>query len=492
VRALAKALPLELLSNWRAAAISLAVIGALFASICARQDLDDPDVWWLAATGERILRIGAVPRTNGFAFTDPEHPWVMHEWLTSLLYALGARAGGDRFFLSIGMFGGAITYFLVVRHALSHARHFAVGAFVALVALVAVSHASFETRPSMLWLSLPVAMLGISFPSVESARFGPARAAAGIGLIVLWTQLHGSFPLGLGLLAAGALERSGRDRTNQLLATAFSGAATLLNPYGWGLHLLALRYARAGSGDYVLQTVIEFRPLWEAWGQWGAPQNYAGLLLVVALSLSAIIRRRHLIRAILALILCAQSLLAARHIVLVSLVGPLLLLPQVEDWVAGARRLPTPRARMLPTALLSAIVPAAVGLLLIWSRPSALEHDQDLGGKAIRPLVRALPDDARVFSELSPSSVIIGRASQRGVRVFWDTRNDCYSLDTWRAARTLVGRRATSATRIELLESRRATHVILPARHPTLLALAETKHWVRSRAVDDWELWSAR
>ena len=66
-------------------------------------ELHDPDVWWVAAAGRERLLHGALPTTNLFSFTDPSHPWVMHEWLLAVPYAwMLGRLGPPAFAVGAG------------------------------------------------------------------------------------------------------------------------------------------------------------------------------------------------------------------------------------------------------------------------------------------------------------------------------------------------------------------------------------------------------
>jgi hypothetical protein len=48
----------------------------------------DNDLWGHIKFGELIWSLNALPETNTFAFTAPDHPWVNHEWLTEVIFYL--------------------------------------------------------------------------------------------------------------------------------------------------------------------------------------------------------------------------------------------------------------------------------------------------------------------------------------------------------------------------------------------------------------------
>ena len=54
----------------------------------------DFDYWWHLKTGQLILTSGAVPRADVFSYTSLGQPWVPHEWLTQVVYAVVERQFG--------------------------------------------------------------------------------------------------------------------------------------------------------------------------------------------------------------------------------------------------------------------------------------------------------------------------------------------------------------------------------------------------------------
>ena len=54
----------------------------------------DGDISWHVAAGRWIMEHGGVPKADPFSFTMPGHPWVAHEWLPEVVYALGFDLAG--------------------------------------------------------------------------------------------------------------------------------------------------------------------------------------------------------------------------------------------------------------------------------------------------------------------------------------------------------------------------------------------------------------
>src|SRR3981081_2788619 len=62
--------------------------------IPATSAIRDPDFWWHLRTGQLILDSHALVGTDPFTYTAAGHQWVMHEWLTEVMFAGLYRVGG--------------------------------------------------------------------------------------------------------------------------------------------------------------------------------------------------------------------------------------------------------------------------------------------------------------------------------------------------------------------------------------------------------------
>src|SRR5207253_1648744 len=127
------------------------------------------------------------------------------------------------------------------------------------VALLSVDSASmhFLARPHVFTLLL----LSVSMGIIEADRRGadPARIWWLIPITLIWTNLHGGFLVLIGLLGIAALgaaaeawiHRTPGTRTDFAPAlrwarvTGACAAASLVNPYGWGLHAHVIQYLRS-------------------------------------------------------------------------------------------------------------------------------------------------------------------------------------------------------------------------------------------------------
>src|SRR3982074_2351537 len=62
--------------------------------IPATSAIRDPDFWWHLRTGQLILDSHALIGADPFTYTAGGHQWVMHEWLTEVMFAGLYRVGG--------------------------------------------------------------------------------------------------------------------------------------------------------------------------------------------------------------------------------------------------------------------------------------------------------------------------------------------------------------------------------------------------------------
>ena len=84
-------LEIQSANRWAAPALAL---GVGLAGLLSFTPALDGDVWWHLATGRRILSGAGIPPTDPFTFTALGRPWVSHEWLSGVLFALLDRIGG--------------------------------------------------------------------------------------------------------------------------------------------------------------------------------------------------------------------------------------------------------------------------------------------------------------------------------------------------------------------------------------------------------------
>lgn len=429
-----------------AALLLVALVFALLALVRAATPVGDQDAFWIAAAGRDVWATGHAPVENAYSFTDPLHAWVCHELAFAVVYAKGLAWLGPAFFDLAGVLAGATTVGLLAFHVARSTRHRLTLALVGLPVLLEVP--LFHPRPPFASLGLVAAMVALAF----GPRFTARHVALAVALEWVWTLSHGSFPLGIVLLLAAAAERPGplreSERVRLVVAAALASAVTLLNPYGLRLHGLVGRYL---VGDHEAASmihghIVEFLPIWRApfaFGQFDAP----AVALVVVGSLACVLRRRAIVRALLVLAFGVFAAFEVRNVHLALLLGAMLLAPEVD------RLLPEPpdaSTTSAPRTAVLAVLPGVLVATLLWlgldaARPAAAWLGPNVGGPDLLAILPRIPDGAHVYAPFGISPAVIWYGAPRGLRVFYDSRNDCYRPDIAIASMTLEDPGSTPA-----------------------------------------------
>ncbi|MCU1329482.1 MAG: hypothetical protein JWN34_4852 [Bryobacterales bacterium] len=209
--------------------------------------LGDADTGWHIRAGEWILENRRVPTQDIFSFTRASQPWFAWEWLSDVCMALLHYAGGLPAIVIAAMLLLGVTVLLLFRLVLRHCQNPAI-AFAVTVIAAASSSIHWLARPHLFTLLFVVIFYG-ELGCGESGR--PRRSVLFLpALMVLWTNLHGGFFIGIvmvcawavqgwaaALLSTGAPRLSAMKRGNSLACVALAClAASFANPYTWRLH----------------------------------------------------------------------------------------------------------------------------------------------------------------------------------------------------------------------------------------------------------------
>lgn len=466
---------------------ALAVLIAVLAGRAVRLPLDDADIGWIAAAGRDAWSSWSAPHRNAFSFTAPDHPWVMHELGFGLLLAPVLERGGATAVPLVAVAFGLASVATASALVLGESRHPA-SALLALGWLLAgAGEALFAPRPSHASLVFPLLMVAIALRPGWSL----ARSAGAVLLTIVWTNSHGSFPLGVAILAASAFDESARTTARpRLAAAALALAATVVNPYGLHLHGLVERYALGGdeTARIIHAHIVEFFPLWRGRAPFVNPLNAVALALVAGLAARALLRRRHVARALLALALCALAVYQVRHVTLAVVLGAVLLHAELDD-ACGEAGWPSATIGAAPGAA-ALVLPGLAIALALWLAGRARPERgiaEDLGGPGFARLAEALPEGARVYTPFGTAGWLIWLRAPHGARVFFDSRNDCYPPDVAEAAFFLE--RGGPPERVTATLDRYGSDAaIVPAGHPVFGALAGSPAWRPAAREGAWLL----
>jgi hypothetical protein len=284
------------------------------------------------AVGKVMLARHALMREDFFSHTAYGQPFLAYEWLSQVIFAAVHEFAGLDAVVALTAVVIASAYALVAGYLIR--RGVAVDLVILTVAaatLLGMTH--WAARPHAFSFAASAILLRLLEPGKT------ARLALFVPLFAVWANLHPGFLFGLGILGlmiAGDLFEAvaGEDRPAWRNAARYHGAAfglasaaTLLNPYGIGLHMHSLGHL--GNSE-MMSATLEFRS-----PDFHTPGGLAFLsvLLVVVAAVGA--RRSRLTAPTLLIFLAtvALSLNSRRYIALFGLVTlPLMALALAQDW----------------------------------------------------------------------------------------------------------------------------------------------------------------
>ena len=430
--------------GWAALATFLAATWALLTNL---SETTANDIFIQIRVGYDILASGAFPSVETYSATVAGRPFIAHEWLSSVFFALLDRswAGAG---LSLLTAACALTCFLLLWasfpaaqraqpfyvpllllalyltsfRVLARPHMFSLVAFACLVLALELWRRSGLLR-HLLWL-LPVQLLWVNLHG--AALFGPALFAYLTGLVLLVTYVPG--------LAGTADAQLYTPRHAAQLGgmTALLALACTINPYG--LQLIGFSLDLMGNA-YVKSRVWEWTsPLRESNVHYYWMWTYAGMLIILWIGLLARWRSRPYLDLSLALLLTVLSLQANRFVAdfaLFAFPSTVRSLRAIGDWaLLPERRLRQPWAELALIALLLANT-------LVYGHPHSYREHRPLLGWGYGgdmpysevDLLHKLNLRGTIFNEYSDGSLIIWRLSPQ-IRPVLDSRIDLYPLET--------------------------------------------------------------
>ncbi len=247
------------------AMLGMLLVGAAFGVV--RSFNVDPDLWWHIKTGELILSTHRWATTDPYSYTAKGMPWMSCEWLGDVVFAAVYRMGGLRGLQALLVVLASAIILALYAFATLRCGNSKAG-FVAAAVLLTLANASFNLRPQMMgYLFLILTLIAL-----ERFRQGKQRAVWMLPvLFMLWINSHGSWIIGLGVVAlyiacglasfrAGSLEAQRWSTSERLrLETVFmlSLAAIAVTPYG--VRLAAYPFTVASSLPISVANILEWQ-----------------------------------------------------------------------------------------------------------------------------------------------------------------------------------------------------------------------------------------
>jgi hypothetical protein len=228
-----------------AARTDTAIVCLVLATVFYRfaRTLTDPDLWGHVRFGLDTLAAGGVVRTDAYSYLSGGQPFLNHEWLAEVAFALCYRAFGGRGLvivkLAIMMTVAALVYRHLMRRGVSALR----GGIVLILMTVVLLMGAQTVRPQ-LFTYLFFTLLLLTLDAVSRGRRWLLWVTPVI--FAVWANFHGGWMAGLGVFFAWAAVEGGvawrrkdpdarRQAARFGLAAAATLGATLCTPYGLDL-----------------------------------------------------------------------------------------------------------------------------------------------------------------------------------------------------------------------------------------------------------------
>lgn len=186
--------PVDLKINIQSNRLVLVLIFALVFLMAARTPLDT-DLWWHLRAGDNTLQTGLPMLTDTLSFTRAGTQWINHSWLSEVGMALVFRAGG---YLGLSLVVALLAAISMVILYYQMSGPALLRAFIILLATL-VAAVVWSPRPQILSLVL-LAICSMILDAYR--RKGINRLWLLPPIFVLWSNLHGGYPLGLMLIGA--------------------------------------------------------------------------------------------------------------------------------------------------------------------------------------------------------------------------------------------------------------------------------------------------
>lgn len=410
--------------------------------------LGDGDTGWHIRTGEWILQHHAVPTVDIFSFTKTGQPWFAWEWGWDVLAALVHQWAG----ISGIVFSHVALLCTVSALLFQFTRKVCNNGLVALTATAVAMQLS-----TIHWLARPHLLSWLFFLLLlrvlwDAENGHPRRLFCLPALVVVWTNIHGSFfvaPLMAALSAIG-LTATGRWRQSKPFwaTTILCSIATLVNPYTWHVHEHIYRYL---TDRKLLDSIQEFQSM--SFHHFPAPA-----LELFLLPLGAVVAwcfRRKDVSAGLALLLWAHmALVSARNVPLFGFVACPFIAAAVVDSLAGLRQNTTARlltgilrveSRMAPFEKIKRVYAPSAALLLLCGVAFAAPRSGDSPFQAKFPAsfpANALPvvekyRASRIFTTDQWGDFFLYHCYPSAT-VFVDGRSDFYGTEFLQRCRNIL------------------------------------------------------
>lgn len=405
--------------------VVLAALLGLLAVMSARNNLNDPDMWWHLKTGEVIWTTHSIPTTDIFSYTTNHQPWIPQEWLSQLsMYAAFKMAGFSGLMVWLCLCGATLFiagYTLCCLYT-DNPKISLLGALT----IWLFSTIGFAPRPQMIGYILLLCELLL----IHRGRTRNPKWFFGLPILfVIWINSHGSFLLGMVVAVVFLLVSCTPFRAGLLVSAPWQPGTRKTFLVSVGISTFALLCNPVGINQilYPINTLLH-QPIGIAQVQEWQPlpltetRGIALMAILACIFLTVILRRAEILWEEL-LLLAVGTWLAVSHTRLIFVFGILvapILCRLLSDFWDGYRvelERPIPNAVLIAGSIL-------VGILVFPSRASIDQQLQRDNPVAAVQFMKANHVSGRMLNEYVYGGYLIWAAPDHPV--FVDGRADVF------------------------------------------------------------------
>ena len=287
--------------------------------------LNDPGIGWHLVSGHYMLEHSVILNHDIFSFTRPEQQWITYEWLFQCFVAGLEKIGGLPLVTALTVLIYGSLPILIYKRMLKQGVNIYLSVvllFFVFFALLSHCHA----RPHIFTYFFFILLLDRMF-LFEQKQITTGSLFLFVPVMILWVNLHGGFMAGLAIAGIAFIvsvynylySKDDFDKNRAKIYFFFGFAlftASLINPFGWNLHLSILHYLNMETLHKMAEYVSpDFN------SAYSSERLFEFFVFTLILLISRKKNRISLLELTLLLFFIYQSLHAVRHIFLFFLLA---------------------------------------------------------------------------------------------------------------------------------------------------------------------------
>jgi hypothetical protein len=428
----------------------------------------DPDIWWHLADARILTTTHHFIRTEPYSFSVAGEPWVNPEWLSEIPFWLGYKSFGLAGIYLVNWLALSANLLLVY----GRSSRLSMQPFAALC-MAALGFMMMTLNDGPRTFLIAYLAMSAEMAILEAAGRGKTRLLWLLPpLFCVWVNLHGSWLIGLALLALyilcgmfsftkGAFEQDGfsaGDRNRLLLVLAASLAALFVNPYGW--RLIWNPFDMMFNQKLNIASVQEWQPLNLAW-----PNALSIVLAIGLLILANCLRGRKW--KIYEFALLFFAFFAAFDHVRFAFMAAVLAIPLVTVDVARSF-FSKPDEKTIPA--MNALLAIGIFCLILHFFPSNAAMKEGMATRYPLQSIASIQPSWRTFNQDTLGGMMDFNQKSPFVDSRWDTFEHHGQMQDFFQIVKLQDP-------LQTLDRNRIDHILIPADWPLATLLDRTPEW---------------